>query len=194
MTLTGEKGSLVNLVVWLLAVAWVAFIILALWPAWKARAELKAALTDRQEQLASVTQVTGSIPAARARLNRVRQVVLAREAEMVVAVRDTELIRQIERIAGGRAVVTSLSYGDRSPLPAELAVAEAPYWKVPFGLEAVGGWSGVMSLLAGLETEVPGLRLEAVQVTGNGERAGEWRLQVTGWQHTVRAPLPEPAS
>lgn len=189
MTLTADKRSLVNLLVWLLAVAWVAFVLLALWPAWKARADLSATLADRQEQLDSVTQVTSSIPAARARLNRVRQAVLAREAELVTAAQDTDLIRQIERIAGARGVaITSLTYTDKSPLPPESALDEAPYWQVPFRLEAAGGWSGVLGLLEALEAEVPGLRLDAVQMSG-GERTGEWRLQAAGSQFTVRAPL-----
>lgn len=191
MTLTGEKGALVNLLVWLLAIAWVAFIVLAVWPAWRAQAELRAALADRQEQLANITQITESIPASRARLNRVRQVVLEREAQLVVAAQDTDLIRQIERIAGSGAVINSLTYGDKSPLPAEADLNEAPYWQAPFRLEASGGWSGTLALLQGLETQVPGLRLEAVQLAGVGD--GSWRLQVTGSQFTIREPLPAPA-
>lgn len=112
--------------VWVLAIGWVAFNGLVLWPAWQARAEAVTTLAEREQELADRLQISASLPITRARLEEHRLAVAGKEAALAEAAADTEIIRLIEQLAGHEVSVTTLLAGQRSVLQLRPQAQESP--------------------------------------------------------------------
>jgi len=186
----------------LAAAVLIAFDLLVIWPAWMGRAEIRQELEAAQEQLAEQRRLTSTIAANRERYAEKRSALLQLEADLVPASEDTSLIRQVESLAGGGIRVQEYRAQDAVPLAPERtekgdrtrneeeSAGSGPYSRVPYELTAAGSWEDLTLFLKGLETQVTGLRVEGVELTG--DRAGSGNtLKIVGSLYRVETPLPD---